>query len=288
MSFYDEMEEFLNADDEEIKILILRGFNLTSEDFIIDDHESTTFCESTQSKNFDLKRYVCDYIKRIHLAQYCLHTCINLLLDGQEISTKENLYWDSWNHWILRADTEKANEILFAIKEACKKATRNLPKPLPPLPALKTSRLINYRINGDDNSKSTGSSPLSPPAPPLSAGLTGYRFNLSNSSSPSSTIPSGFYNHNIIVDPNHASAHNRRQTPPPTPPVTHQKKPFIFSSSSIFSNSRNSERKFPTTPPPIRRHQTANYNDQFPLTKSKSHEEHLSNRIEPLDPVIAK
>lgn len=39
----------------------------------------------------------------------------------------------------------------------------------------------------------------------------------------------------------------------------------------------------PTTPPPARKHQTL-IAEPFPLTKSKSHEEHLSNRIQSLDP----
>jgi hypothetical protein len=96
------------------------------------------------------------------------------------------------------------------------------------------------------------SSPLSPPQ---SAGLwssqTGsYILNSNN------TTPTG----------------DRRPTPPPTPPVVNKK-------------NGNSERKFPTTPPPKIRNLLA---DPFPLTKSKSHEEHLANRIEPLDPAVAK
>ena len=98
------------------------------------------------------------------------------------------------------------------------------------------------------------SSPLSPPQ---SAGLW--------SSSTGSYIP----------NPNSTNSMDRRPTPPPTPPVTTKK-------------NSNSERKFPTTPPPTKRHQTTLLADPFPLTKSKSHEEHLANRIEPLDPAIAK
>lgn len=66
-----------------------------------------------------------------------------------------------------------------------------------------------------------------------------------------------------------------RPTPPPTPPVTNKK-------------NNNSERKFPTTPPPMKRLQTNLLADPFPLTKSRSHEEHLAHRIEPLDPAVAK
>lgn len=97
----------------------------------------------------------------------------------------------------------------------------------------------------------------SPLSPPQSAGLWS-----SNTGS-------------YISNPNSNNLIDRRPTPPPTPPVTAKK-------------NSNSERKFPTTPPPMKRHQTNLLADPFPLTKSKSHEEHLAHRIEPLDPAIAK
>jgi len=97
----------------------------------------------------------------------------------------------------------------------------------------------------------------SPLSPPQSAGLWSSSF--------------GSYN----LNPNSTNLVERRPTPPPTPPVTNKK-------------NGNSDRKFPTTPPPMKRHQTNLLADPFPLTKSKSHEEHLAHRIEPLDPAIAK
>lgn len=97
----------------------------------------------------------------------------------------------------------------------------------------------------------------SPLSPPQSAGLW----------SPS------FCSYNLNT--NSINLAERRQTPPPTPPVINKK-------------NGNSDRKFPTTPPPIKRHQTNLLADPFPLTKSKSHEEHLAHRIEPLDQAVAK
>ncbi|XP_049776476.1 kinase suppressor of Ras 2 [Schistocerca cancellata] len=57
-----------------------------------------------------------------------------------------------------------------------------------------------------------------------------------------------------------------RYTPPNTPPV---------------SKSRSGERvKFPTTPPPRKKHQTGLLPEAYPLTKSKSHESQLANRVD--------
>ncbi|RWS24199.1 Kinase suppressor of Ras 1-like protein [Leptotrombidium deliense] len=64
---------------------------------------------------------------------------------------------------------------------------------------------------------------------------------------------------------------DRKQTPPLTPPIPCRK------------INANNDRKFPTTPPPVKRHQANLLSEPFPLTKSKSHEEHLANRIEPID-----
>lgn len=43
--------------------------------------------------------------------------------------------------------------------------------------------------------------------------------------------------------------------------------------------------KFPTTPPPCKKHQTGLQQpaDVYPLTKSKSHESQLANRVEGAD-----
>ncbi|XP_075584752.1 kinase suppressor of ras [Dermatophagoides farinae] len=313
LDHYEDIEELLNADEEELKILLMRGFQLrldeldfdddicnNDEDFkdsygfynqhdrngsITDDDNEDNDHEKSTIKQ-DLRMYIHDYIIRVWKAHRSMHRCLDTIKNFDELpSTILDLYWDSWDHWIQRADESQKASLASAI--AMLKKAKHSPKPLPPLPDLKANFLRNYRINGD--SRSTGSSPLSPPVPPLSAGNFSHR---STSSSSSSIIQSGFHNLNLIIDPNH----HRRPTPPPTPPVSHHqtKKSFILlSSATLFnnaaSNSRNSsERKFPTTPPPIRRHQTNIFGigENFPLTKSKSHEEHLSNRIELLDPVI--
>lgn len=307
----------MNADEDELKILLIRGFNLNLDEINLDEFDLNTngnsfyfanniniqsedpsfngieFCDNNKfvkhlvDKQFkenielDLQNYVKEFIKRIIRAQRAMHHCLNALKNSEELSSQNELYWDSWNHWIKKADESRKQLLASAIAAATQKKTKQAPKPLPPLPDLKTTFLKNFRPGID--SRSTGSSPLSPPVPPLFAGNFSHRSTFS-----SSIVQTG--NLNIIIDPNHASVLQRRPTPPATPPISHQKRSFIFSSASIFSNSsKNSERKFPTTPPPIRRHQTNILgNENFPLTKSKSHEEHLSNRIEPLDTIYNK
>ncbi|XP_067119098.1 kinase suppressor of Ras 2-like isoform X2 [Centruroides vittatus] len=77
----------------------------------------------------------------------------------------------------------------------------------------------------------------------------------------SSTIPN--YGSMSLATPNSREC---RYTPPPTPPIMGKK----------------GDKRFPTTPPPSKKHQTTLL-PEFPLTKSKSHEEHLANRIEHMD-----
>ena len=268
-----DIEDLLKTSDEVLIDIISKEFCLEKGFISNEDDNQNKFDE--KSIKTDIRMYVRDYLQRLINAQRALHTCMESSKNGAEVSPQTDLHWESWNHWTCKSSSLDISPSVYDEEEICNTSTRNSPNALPPLPTV--SRLANYR---SDNSKSTGSSPLSPPATTLTN-------KLSNSSSSSSA----FFNLNshIIVDPNHAQPISRRPTPPATPPIVHHKRSFILSSSSIFSNSRKTDLKFPTTPPPIRRHQTNVFNrEQFPLTKSKSHEEHLSNRIEPLDPAIAK
>ncbi|UXI15099.1 hypothetical protein NH340_JMT01042 [Sarcoptes scabiei] len=307
---YEDIEELLNADDEELRILMLRGFNLEIDisygqidcdsqnciDSKIDSNQDKWIdgnclkrCDNVEKSNTNnLKTYVNDYIRVILKAQHSLHQCLDKLGNSIEISSTEQLCWDSWNHWINQAD-EDQKELIKSLISSLTKKSRHLSQPLPPLPDLKTIFLKNLRDGSTVDSRSTGSSPLSPPyQQPLSASNLSHR---SISSSSSSIVQQGFHvNNQSIFDPNHITPTQRCPTPPPTRSGLHHKRSFILSSASLLlsnSSSKNSDRKFPTTPPPIRRHQTNNFGSKnFPLTKSKSHEEHLSNRIEPLDPLI--
>ncbi|CAG2110626.1 unnamed protein product, partial [Medioppia subpectinata] len=119
-------------------------------------------------------------------------------------------------------------------------------------PRITRNRTMRSSVPSDETLKN--SSPLSPPQ---SAGLW------------SSQTGSYILNANTNSKCGDAS----RPTPPSTPTITAKK-----------NGGNPSERKFPTTPPPKIRNLLA---DPFPLVKSKSHEEHLANRIEPLDPAIA-
>ena len=282
----------MNGNDDKLRETILHAFSIeevSSSDEDEDDNSSSSQnilnTDSLDDLERDARKYVRGHIKRLQKAQLCLHSCVEAAQNNYIHLDKIDLYWGSWNLQVTKSDDTKAAIISAAIVESSNNTPIRVARPLPPLSSLsRTARLVNYRT--DSNSKSTGSSPLSPPAPPLSAGVCSNRSAASTSSSSSSITPSGFYNlNNQIFDPNHAQPpQSRRPTPPPTPPV-HHKRSFILT-PSIFS--RNNDRKFPTTPPPIRRHQTNLFSsEQFPLTKSKSHEEHLSNRIEPIDPVIA-
>lgn len=76
---------------------------------------------------------------------------------------------------------------------------------------------------------------------------------------------------NYIAPPATHTARDRKYTPPPTPPT---------------SSKKGEKIKFPTTPPPKKRHQTAATSllpDSYPLTKSKSHESQLVNRVDVSD-----
>jgi len=59
-----------------------------------------------------------------------------------------------------------------------------------------------------------------------------------------------------------------------------------FCHVNIYVNILGGDRgKFPTTPPPCKKHQTGLQQpaDVYPLTKSKSHESQLANRVEGAD-----
>lgn len=73
---------------------------------------------------------------------------------------------------------------------------------------------------------------------------------------------------NFIPPPTAQVVRDKKYTPPPTPPT---------------SNKKSEKIKFHRTPPPRKRHQTAVANllpDSYPLTKSKSHESQLANRVD--------
>lgn len=310
----------MDASEEQQREAVLRAFaidNVSSSDEEDEEDRRSTHSGYEQNRGGNLniddgqtmikfRRYVRGHIKRLVQAQICLHTYVDALQNDVEPSLCFDLTWGSWNMaWNSGSESAAAALISAAAAESANSTpARHTPRPLPPLSSLSraSSRLVNYGHPGmmdgyGNNSKSTGSSPLSPPAPPLSAGLGGCgggsnRSGVSTSSSSSSIAPFHYGNANPIYDPNHAQPpQSGRPTPPPTPPVVHHKRSFILSSSSFIANSflRKSDGKFPTTPPPMRRHQTNLFSEaeQFPLTKSKSHEEHLSHRIEPVDPVIA-
>ncbi|XP_023215152.1 kinase suppressor of Ras 1-like isoform X3 [Centruroides sculpturatus] len=106
--------------------------------------------------------------------------------------------------------------------------------------------------------------PVSPPS--------NHGHHMSSSSGHISVSSTAMYHGLSSTIPNYGSAsltpnsRECRYTPPPTPPIMGKK----------------GDKRFPTTPPPSKKHQTTLL-PEFPLTKSKSHEEHLANRIEHMD-----
>nr|XP_042901238.1 kinase suppressor of Ras 2 isoform X2 [Parasteatoda tepidariorum] len=112
--------------------------------------------------------------------------------------------------------------------------------------------------------------PQSPPTNMSSSLHGGHHLGHISISSSSSVISSAHHGPwsptlNSTLSPNSPSPRDKRYTPPPTPSM---------------SGKKSEGKKFPTTPPPIKKHQTNLLPEIYPLTKSKSHEEHLANRIE--------
>lgn len=264
---------------------------------------------------WDEYAHVVAEVKRFQKAQKCFRVCLGSLEGGEELSHTKELFWDSREYYwptnkvngARKHSKRKASMDSTVIDAYCGKFS---PQPLPPLAPLSSSMHRNNRIASPSNNhtnnnqqlhningtscKSTGSSPLSPVV--VTSGRGGHcggggttLATLSAASSSSSIIPPNFFGSTgVIVDPNHHQQTNgRRFTPPVTPPVTHHKRSSFLTSSLNFYGRKNSDTKFPSTPPATRRQQ-ANVVEQFPLTKSKSHEEQLSNRIEPLDPMLMR
>lgn len=249
-------------------------------------------------------------VKRFQKAQKCFRVCLGSLEGGEELSHTKELFWDSCEYyWPFnktnghhKQPMRKASMDSTVMDGCCGKFS---PLPLPPLAPLLSSINKNHLIASPSNNhinnnqhhhningtscKSPGSSPLSPVVVTncRSGGVT--LTPLSASSSSSSIIPPNFFGStSVIVDPNHQQISGlQRFTPPATPPVTHHKRYSFLASSLNFYGRKNSDTKFPSTPPATRRQQ-ANIVEQFPLTKSKSHEEQLANRIEPLDPMLMR
>ncbi|KAI1293633.1 Kinase suppressor of Ras 1 [Halotydeus destructor] len=117
-------------------------------------------------------------------------------------------------------------------------------------PRVHRSKTSRISTTGDVDGKS---SPISPPL--IAPGKHGH-------SNPTSPL------HGVNGKPNSLPVKDRKPTPPSTPSLTSRK---------------SQHNKFQTTPPPAKRHQANLLSDPFPLTKCKSHEEHLSKRVEPFD-----
>lgn len=182
-------------------------------------------------------------LRRLSRALQNLRKYTDILLHGQQDSaaTKLNdLCWDSWESVSVSTGANKREESPKSEAEtSCW-----------PVPGTPTSKPVKW-----DSAASSLSSTSS--APPPSPGLA-------------------------LSPPILLSGSDRRVTPPTTPPWT-----SVFAAAaaankkeahSIITNSSSSS-KFPTTPPPNRKHSTGIQRTDYPLTKSKSHESELGNRV---------
>ncbi|KFM62098.1 Kinase suppressor of Ras 2, partial [Stegodyphus mimosarum] len=138
-------------------------------------------------------------------------------------------------------------------------------------------RVARSSVPSEELLKSTPThSPQSPPTSMSSSLHAGHHIGHISISSSSSVISSAHHGpwsptlNSTVLSPSMPSSRERRYTPPPTPPI---------------SGKKSDNKKFPTTPPPSKKHQTNLLPEIYPLTKSKSHEEHLANRIEQADTV---
>eukprot|EP00095_Tigriopus_kingsejongensis_P004556 maker-scaffold1671_size31647-snap-gene-0.10 protein:Tk04556 transcript:maker-scaffold1671_size31647-snap-gene-0.10-mRNA-1 annotation:"kinase suppressor of ras 1" len=134
-----------------------------------------------------------------------------------------------------------------------------------------TSRVSADRIPGKSGDLGAGHGSV-----PLSVAHTSYPFrgdsassSVSSSSSAASSLPPP--SPGLTLSPPVMPWPERRATPPTTPP---------WSAAAIFGNKSQSQ-KFPTTPPPNKKHSTVATagKNEYPLTKSKSQEGEATHRI---------
>lgn len=176
------------------------------------------------------------------------------------------LYWDSW---------DLTNEPV-ALDEFSLNQLNHSPSKRTTISC--NSRTCNELTNAScgstvtsSNIPTTKSSPLSPPQ------------SASSRTCPWSPVFNSDESSGQFDVMNDRNTHPKPPTQQNSPPLT----PLGDINSVNSCNSVNNSKRTsvagsprPSTPPAARRHQTKLLSEPFPLTKSRSHEEHLSNRIE--------
>uniref|UniRef100_T1J2I7 Kinase suppressor of Ras 2 n=1 Tax=Strigamia maritima TaxID=126957 RepID=T1J2I7_STRMM len=200
-------------------------------------------------------------LRRLISALRNLKTYTDCLLSGAPLSTcsQQDLHWDSWDRAAGTATATTTNvNTVYNNSNNINTLSQSTPSPY-----LNRSRCDRASVPSEESLKSapcTSTSFTVPWSPLPRQNPSGSSNNINVSSS--SAFP--------LISAGLSYKGESMYTPPSTPPVPVKKGEKI---------------KFPTTPPP-RKKQIINTNlvpEAFPLTKSKSHESQLANRIDPSD-----
>ena len=197
-----------------------------------------------------------DEFRKLQTAIKNLKTYTSHLEYGTVIRSSD-LYWDSWDRSKVKKKQEEIterNHSSMSTSLSSPRVNRNV--------VAKRNRITS---TNDDSSSSLGNNnnannttKSSPMSPPQSASSQNCPWSPSFTSDEDNHELQGYY---------------RGSSPPLTPSG---KKSSNASATGVYGSNS----KFPTTPPPVKKHQTKLLSEPYPLTKSRSHEEHLSNRID--------
>ena len=208
-------------------------------------------------------------------------------------STKEfDLHWDSWDRNQVSEMNGSTSNVSLAgsIRNGSSSGGMHSPRVQRNQLPSSSSRPRASETDDTSNNSSLKCSPISPQSsssncpfsPTLFAAYEDdvaavHQHSPSSSASfpPKSNLPGSNLQGSNLPGSNPPGSNPPRSNPDKSssPPATYTRK------STASSTGDGSSR----TPPPAKKHQTL-LSEPFPLTKSKSHEEHLSNRIQ-IDPI---
>ena len=188
--------------------------------------------------------------RRLSRALQNLRKYTDNLIHGQGIhrypNTGENteLYWESWDNCVPRPRS--------AVKNTIARSSRD------------ESASPKLHQDQNRNSSDTESTPQWPSTPNTIPKVDSAASSLSSCSTNPPPSPG------IVLSPPSSWVIDRKVTPPTTPPNW----------SALVKKQDQNNSKFPTTPPPVRKHSTGIQKSDCALIKSQSHESELMNRIQ--------
>lgn len=204
-------------------------------------------------------------------------TADNLPHSGSAITINiQNLHWDSWDltNEPVPLDGFPVNELNHSPSKRITSSTNNRE-------TLCSNELTNSSGStaaSSSNIPTTKSSPLSPPQSASSRTCPWSPVFNSDESSGQFDAANSDRNHSKQLP---QQQQQQQQHSPPLTPLGDVNS--INNSCNSVNNSKRTSvagSPRPSTPPAARKHQTKLLSEPFPLTKSRSHEEHLSNRID--------